>query len=307
MKNNQIANYFLSILMMQIFIGCFGLWENTDLNDNHYSFRNLDYHELYYTYGPTYFDINEPFNYLADDSGVVISEYGGMRYYNPINICFKGINFYDRYVNVQDSLYLDYANKHRDALIRLMNEDYLFEYKINYYHYGVLFRKPWCSGMAQGVALSFLSRLAYYANDTLSENVAHKVFETLNPYSSLGDAVIDIDPSLYAWIEEYPGDPPDRTLNGFLHAIIGIYDYYHLINTQKQIADILSVYTTTINDHMYEYRNPGGISYYCLNYYQTYRDYHKIHCDQLNFLTKITQDSSFAIFADTLKMDYWEW
>lgn len=295
------------IYVISCSVSCNGVSDPPELRDDHYSLRSLDYHELYYTYLPVYYDIYEPFNYTADDSGVIISRYLELWYYNPVDICLRGINLYDRYVNVQDSLYLDYANRHRDALIKLMDENYLFEYRMDYHHFDIFFTDPWYSGMAQGLALSLLSRLAYYAQDTLSENLAHEVYKTLNPYSPLSHEVVDIDDVGYAWIEEYPGNPPDRTFNGFMHAIIGIYDYYHLLNPDEKVGEVLSAYLTTVHDHMNEYRNPGNISFYCLRHHHTDRTYHKIHYRQLNLFTNITQDSSFAKFADTLKTDYCNW
>ncbi|MCF7833585.1 MAG: D-glucuronyl C5-epimerase family protein, partial [Candidatus Marinimicrobia bacterium] len=108
------------------------------------------------------------------------------------------------------------------------------------------------------------------------------------------------------WIEEYPGNPPDHTFGRFMRSIIGIYDYYHLLRNNDQTARVLSVYLTTVKDNMQLFRNPGGVYYYDLRNKRTYPSYQKIVVSELYFLTKMTQDSSFAIFADTLKSDYWE-
>jgi hypothetical protein len=79
------------------------------------------------------------------------------------------------------------------------------------------------------------------------------------------------------------------------------------LKNDKETAHVLSVYLTRVEDNMYRFRNPGDVYYYDLKYKQTYPDYQKIVVNELNFLTKMTQDSSFAIFADTLKSDYWVW
>ena len=39
-------------------------------------------------------------------------------------------------------------------------------------------------------------------------------------------------------LEEYPGSPPDHTLNGFIFALYGVYDYY--VITRSDAASRLS-------------------------------------------------------------------
>ncbi len=311
MKLKKIKNYLLILLSLLFIISCTETCSEINdlliLKDNNYTFLSLDYDDLFYTYPLVYYQIFEPFNYIADDSGVALAQYRDLWYYNPVTISQKGINFFDRYTRVEDSLYLEYANKHRDALQNIMNEDGLFEYRMNYNHFDIYFLNPWYSGMAQRQALSLLSRLAFYAQDSLSEALAHRVYETMNPYSELSEEVVYVDTGGYAWIEEYPGDPPDHTFNGFMFAVIGIYDYYHLLKHDEETRTILSAYLTTVHDYMREYRNPNAISYYCLRHHHTDAVYHRIHVLQLDYFTKISQDSSFTLFADTLEIDYWDY
>ncbi len=290
-------------------IGC-GIFDNDPkLNEKSFNLINLEYEDLYYTYRLSYYQIYDAFQYNQDDSGVAMSllPHGGITwYYNPVEVGFRGTNLFDGYMNVGDSLYLEYALRHRDKLIDLMDEEGYLEYRISYIHFDRVYFNPWYSGLAQGQALSLFSRLAYYAQDSLSEAMAHKVFETLNPFNPISDEVVFIDED-YAWIEEYPNNPPDHTFGGFMRAIIGLYDYYHLLKNDEETARVLSVYLTTVEDNMYRFRNPGGVYYYDLMYKQSYPQYHQIQVLYLNYLTKITQDSCFAIFADTLKSDYWVW
>ena len=300
----------VSVLTISIFIiGC-GIFDNDiELQERPFNIINLDYEDLYYTYRLSYYQIYDAFQYNKDSSGVAMAllPHGGTTwYYNPTEVGFRATNLFDGYVNVGDSLYLDYAFRNRDKLIDLMDDKGYLEYRLDYQHFDRIYTNPWYSGVAQGQALSLFSRLAYYAQDSLSEAMAHKVYETLNPYNPISYEVVYID-SGYAWIEEYPNDPPDHTFGGFMRGIVGVYDYYHLLKNDEQTAQVLSAYLTTVQDNMYRFRNPGGVYFYDLKYKHSYTGYHQIQVQYLNFLTKITQDSSFAIFADTLKSDYWEW
>ena len=279
-----------------------------EINDNNYSFLHLSYENLFYTYPQVYYQIYEPFTYTEDSNHVILTNLNGKLYYNPVSMSQKGINMFDRYYKMSDSLYLVVAQCHRDALKDLMNEDGLFAYHINWHHrLDLLLWDPWYSGMAQGQALSLLSRLGFYANDSISQRMAHEVFSTLNFNLELSEEVTYMNEDGYPWIEEYPADIPDHTFNGFMFAIIGIYDYYHLLSTTEETRKVLSAYLTTIHDKMDLFRNPGTISYYCLRHHHSDTLYHKIHIQQLEYFTKITQDSSFATFADTLRMDYWNY
>jgi hypothetical protein len=298
--------YLFLLLIFGVFLSC-GQVENIEIKDNDYTFINLEYEELFYTYTLSYFQINPPFNYLPDSNGVILATLRDEQYYNPVTMSMKGINQFDRYWQMGDSLFLDYALRHRAALADLMNEDALFEYRINWHHrLDLLLINPWYSGMAQGQALSLLSRLAYYADDSIACEMANRVYATMDFNEEVSDEVVCIDDG-YAWIEEYPANVPDHTFNGFMFAIIGIYDYSHLLSNNEETCSVLSSYLTTINDNMHLFRNPGTISYYCLRHHHTDTLYHKIHIQQLEYFTKITQDSSFAKFADTLRMDYWNY
>lgn len=295
------------LIIAVFFIACGEFGHDTDYLVKPFDIVTLDYTELFYNYPLEWFQIFPPFQNETDDSGVAISQlpYGSEWYYNPTMVGFWGVNLFDRFMNVRDSVYLDYAYRHRDKLIELMDDEGYLEYRIDYSHYERYYTDPWYSGIAQGQALSFFSRLAYYDHDSLSEALAHKVYETLDPNNSISDNVVFID-SCYAWIEEYPHNPPDHTFGGFMRGIVGVYDYYRLLKNDEQTAEVLSAYLTTVKDNMYLFRNPGGAYYYDLMHKRSYTSYQPYVVQYLNYMTKITGDSSFTIFADTLKSDYWE-
>ena len=100
--------------------------------------------------------------------------------------------------------------------------------------------------------------------------------------------------------------PYDHTLNGFMFAIFGLYDYYELTKSDT-VKDILRATLTTIKYNIYDYRVEDDISYYCLRHNIQDPFYHKIHIAQLKYLTNITGDSYFSAIGEILKNDYWEY
>lgn len=121
-----------------------------------------------------------------------------------------------------------------------------------------------------------------------------------------------LDANGRVWFEEYASDrtTPPLVINGLAFAIFGMYDYFQI--TQDPRARILmDAGATTYRDSHPEYRNPGGISYYCAEnpHCQHYRwarsvHYHEVVVDQLKVLSQMTADSGFSAIAAQFLRDY---
>lgn len=157
---------------------------------------------------------------------------------------------------------------------------------------------PWYSAMAQGQALSVFVRLVE-SGETTYRAAADRTFASfLQP----GRTVL-VDRDGYYWPEEYPGDPPDRTFNGMVFALYGLVDYQRL--TGDADAKLLIQATlTTVNHVLPGIRVPGGISRYCLAHAVQDAGYHAIHIRQLEMLSRLTGDPSFAEWAALLRADH---
>ncbi|PIO56549.1 D-glucuronyl C5-epimerase, partial [Teladorsagia circumcincta] len=81
----------------------------------------------------------------------------------------------------------------------------------------------WYSAMAQGHALSLLTR-AYAATKNASYLVvASKALDLFEKDASAGG----VRNKLFGndWYEEYPTSPGSYVLNGFIYSLIGLYDF----------------------------------------------------------------------------------
>jgi len=173
-------------------------------------------------------------------------------------------------------------------------------------------KAPWYSGMAQGVGLSFYCRAYEITKDPQYLEIARKVFRSFknvkNEDSMVRMAygkpwVAYVDEKHYYWIEEYPTKPPDHTLNGFIYAIFGLYEYY-LLDKTDEAKNILQAAITTINHYLPLYRRKGRKSFYCLGHRERYGTYHKLHIRQLKQLFSITQDDYFLSMAEQFAADW---
>lgn len=94
------------------------------------------------------------------------------------------------------------------------------------YNWGNKLKAPWISGMAQGQALSVLTRAYSLTKDPRYAETAEKAVRIMRiPVSERG--VLSQYEDGTSCIEEYPYSQgqPSHVLNGFIYGLYGLYDY----------------------------------------------------------------------------------
>lgn len=172
--------------------------------------------------------------------------------------------------------------------------------------------KPnWYSAMAQGHAMSTLCRAYYVTGDEKYKNSAISASKLYRVDAANG-GVRNHFMGLYPWYEEYPTTPGTFVLNGFIYALIGLYDAINLCSSKVDDADgaveelkklyadglaslkkLLPLYDTGSRS-MYDLRHasfgsPPNVARW---------DYHALHVFQLNWLYNIENEQSFKTTAD---------
>lgn len=171
---------------------------------------------------------------------------------------------------------------------------------------GELVRPPWYSAMAQGLVLSLFSRLSDLTGVQKWRDAADHTFASfLRPGPCAGPYTVNVDAAHYYWLQEWPWPhmKPDDTLNGHIFSSFGLYDYYLLTADPTALA-LFRGALTTVEHYFPAFRNPGWISHYCLAHLACNPKYHQIHVQLMLQLYTITQDLTFARFADRLENDY---
>lgn len=166
---------------------------------------------------------------------------------------------------------------------------------------------PWYSAMAQGQALSCFARMYSKTEDKKYLCAADSVYNSLSSLYSKNKKlwVTAITQDSLLWLEEYPDIPINKTLNGKIFAIFGIYDYYQ-ITKREDVKQLLQASLTTIYKEVEKFRVPGDKSYYCLKHKVQNAGYHKVHIRILKELYDITGEPYFREVSDLLKSDYWD-
>ncbi|HET8786277.1 MAG TPA: D-glucuronyl C5-epimerase family protein [Candidatus Limnocylindrales bacterium] len=254
---------------------------------------------------------------IHDSYGVPMRIYDGVKRYHPVQLARLGLAYLRYYRLRHDPVYLDRAKRIAGGLQRIAvtaRGGLWFPYRFRWTMHGVarwVNRPPWYSGMAQGLALALFTRLWQYTADASYRSLADGTYNTMR---TLGRGTTPwvswIDGRRYVWIEEYP-QVLDQTLNGFIFAIIGLYDYSQITKDpslyraarHQDVLALLRGGITTIRAYTPTFRNPGTVSDYCLAHHYRNPKYHPVHITLLRYLTTITGDPWFGRMADAFVAD----
>jgi hypothetical protein len=254
------------------------------------------------------------YNYtLCDSAGILMSNYNNKDYYNPVQIARRALYFVSTFHGTKDTIFLNWAEKYANKLIELsdeVNNSLLFPYDFDFPLHGYekfTMEAPWYSAMAQGEVLSLFSKLYTITNNNYYLEKADLIFNSFylqfDGVNSNHNWISAVDTSNYLWLEEYPFNPVNYTLNGFLFAIIGVYDYYR-INNNARVYKLLCAVLTSARDNIARFRSEGEISYYCIAHDVQSESYHSIHIKQIEWLYLITNNKEFKKQSDLFREDF---
>jgi len=159
----------------------------------------------------------------------------------------------------------------------------------------------WHSGLTQGMLLALLVRTARVTGESRYADAADRVFRSLQQ-TELRRAV-HIDSAGYYWIDEYPLEQPDLTLNGFGYAVRGLYEYWQWRRTPESEV-LLREALASLKQYAPQFRVPGRPSIYCLAHHLSSTAYHAIHIELLRDLYRMTSDSVFVQLANDFASDF---
>jgi len=223
----------------------------------------------------------------------------------------EGIRLLNNNLISEDNKDLDQAVKIARKLIEIAipyKETLIFPYQFDFRLHGYrnqLMKAPWYSAMAQGLVLSFFSRLVKISNQPLISSklkLIRSSFLLRKGESGIWFACKDEFKNW--WLEEYPMNEPNFTLNGFIFAVVGLYDYLRLNPEDEEILSLLEESLNTILNVFHLFRVKNAYSYYCRKHKIRIKTYHKVHIEQFQDLYKISSNKDFLAFSKLLEKDY---
>jgi len=250
----------------------------------------------------------QKFSYKADypgpfdENGVIILNYHGEVGEQKYNIAIAqyGLACYNRWKETGDAKWFDrFMNQvkwHMDNIKQNEYDIWLWYADFDWDYHGKL-KAPWASGLAQGAGLSLLTRAYKETMDRKYLDMCGNVFKSMVTPLEYG-GVMAMNRKGY-WIEETL-TPSYHILNGFIWAVMGVWDYY-LITRDSIIKRWFYRFSDTIANNLYRY-DTGYWSLYELSDTNmkmlTSYFYHSLHIVQLNILYNITGNKLFKKYAD---------
>lgn len=251
--------------------------------------------------------VNEPLykinpKYPVDKDGFVLFRYRDNNYYHPVQVAEKIFYF----LNKKN---LVWAEKYAQKLIELSYDSgsaLFFPYPFDFYLHRLPWEKmtaPWFSGMAQGEILSVFTKLYKITKKSKYRRLAQRTFQSFLYFYKTHKPWITCVDDGFLWFEEYPQEHFNHTLNGFIYALFGLYEYF-LLTQDSQAKKLLQAGLMTIKYQIDKFRQKDDLSLYCLKHRWKSPHYHEVHINQLRFLFKITGDGYFQEMADKLYNDF---
>jgi len=223
---------------------------------------------------------------------------------NPVTIAEFALSEHAKHVRTESEKPLRRFLLAADRLLAMQDDSGALRYPFRWHYYltGEDFEPGWVSGMSQGGALSVYARANAVTGDTryLRAGATALDFMAL-PISEGGTLATlgELDPVLSNMIifEEYIVIPPSYTLNGFMYALLGLYDWSQVDADDKssQMAGELFRKGIATLEQILDRYDLGGFTAYDLGHL-IYPDkpphvgirYHAVHIYLLHALHSVT-------------------
>ena len=237
-----------------------------------------------------------------DENGIPMLKIADNSVYDPVYTIQYALSEYGFFISTHKKSHLETAKRICDWLLDSQDvEDGCWYYKYDYVHEPTLFllKAPWASAMAQGQAISLLTRMYITTKDNKYLAAAIKATTMLNIPISSGGLASDLwGHTVY---EEYPTIPYSITLNGFMFCALGLYDI-SLLTEDKHVAELWHNAKNTLT-FMVPLYDGDIMSIYCLshvtmgNVKRQWADrYHYIHITMLQCFESFMPNPTFEFY-----------
>ena len=216
-------------------------------------------------------------------------------------------------VSVPSNSYCDDKNKIFEKALNIanwfvdnQNPEGVWESKFDHMFYKGrtdVMESGWPSGLGQGLALSFLTRMYSVTNDDrflVASKKALKVFTLEVEHGGILRSWSDE----YPFYEEYPTNPASFVLNGFIYSLLGLYDLSKLSpghdDAKKLFEDGLATLRVMLPLYDLGDRSAYDLSHYSCGAFPNVArwGYHDTHLNLLMAVYSITNDEFYKVFYD---------
>ena len=244
---------------------------------------------------PAYFHASEvASNAPRDANGIVMVAYTWGLEYNPVTVSQLALGQYASWLQTGSTAAWDDFIRQVNWLVTTQQPDGRWLYTFAFAGQPV----PWWSAMAEGQAISALVRAYRATGDARYATAATRASTTFTRLQS-DRGVTSIDRG-DRWYEEYMPPYSPHTLNGFMFALVGVWEY-HATFGDSVSGSLLRDGLHTLQDNLSRF-DTGTWSCYSLlhltgcSYASVH--YHTIHIEELRYWYSLTATRTFRTYAD---------
>lgn len=206
---------------------------------------------------------------------------------------------------MRSSAHSELFEKSADWLIRNQDKEGGWPVMVNRKLGTAELKAPWYSAMAQGQAMSTLARAFKRTKKRKFIDSAVRGLQLFTKSSELG-GITAVFLDRFTWYEEYPTNPSSFVLNGFIYALVGLYDVKMTASgvDAKKAGDLFEEGVVSLIGLLPLFDTGSG-SIYDLRHFTLKGppnlarwDYHATHITQLLVMNSINPDPVFGKFAE---------
>jgi heparosan-N-sulfate-glucuronate 5-epimerase len=239
---------------------------------------------------------------VFDASGIPRVRYPGRRrlVYNPVTVAQHGLQQLSYYVRTgrrADLRRAVRAGRWFEQTQDRRSGEWLYGFRWRVVRTQSTLRPPWSSAMAQGQAISLLTRLYLATGQRRYVAAALRALQPLRRSVRRGGLVARLDGR--PWYEEYPTSPPTFVLNGFMFTLLGLHDLAAL-RPRSSAGGLYRRGLRTLAAALPRYDTPAGSLYYLAGAtpYVAPLRYQRLHVKLLSALLEISPDPVLRRYRD---------
>ena len=240
-----------------------------------------------------------------DEKGVPMLNYFGSigTQYNPDAIAQYALGHFEEYLrngnNTHKEIFLSQADWFAEHLQERDHGVGVWEYDFDIDYFKKL-KRPWYTALGQGHGISVLVRAHSLTGKTVYLDIARKAFQAFRYTVDVDGGAKYVDEEGHVWFEEHIVAPPPHTLNGFISALWGLYDFY-LATQEVEAKELFDQGIETIEHNLHKYDKLFWSTYDlaatklpCI----ASLHYHSLHIVQLRVLYILANRKIFKTYAD---------
>jgi heparosan-N-sulfate-glucuronate 5-epimerase len=238
---------------------------------------------------------------VLDSAGIPRVRYQGRRepVYNPVTVAQHGLQQLSYFALTGRRPHLHRAVRAARWFEQTQDRrtgKWLYRFRWRVVRTRLTLRAPWASAMAQGQAMSLLTRVYLATGERRYLAAAVRAMRPLGRSVRRGGLLARLQGR--PWYEEYPTRPPSFVLNGFMFTLLGLHDL-GAVRSSRGARALYRRGLQTLAASLHLYDTPSGSLYHLAGRrYVAPSHYQRLHVKLLSALLAISPEPALRRYRD---------